>query len=331
MLFILLPALFGASEPSETQSVQPVLIADPAPPPIVPLIAPPAPPPPPRFPEAVRKMIEDAIAGGDEKAVAAVVRFAKQAVPAAADDIERMHKTFQQEAKARKEAEQRAKLEALAAAGPLEYWDGQAELGASRSTGNTENLGLYASLSGNREGISWRHKFLGRAEIQKTNGITTTERVLVSWQPNYKFEDRLYAFGIAQYEHDPRLGYESRITGGGGIGYGVIAKPDVKLDFEGGPAVRYTDEAANGESVTVAGRASVSLKWKLTPTLELSQNSALYYEPGDTSASALTALDTRLLGALKARLSYNLLYEADAPASAKSIDTITRATLVYSF
>lgn len=331
MISFLLSAMLASAEVPEATVIQPVLILDPAPPPVVPLIAPPPPPPPPRFPDAVRKMIEDAIAGGDEKSVAAVVRFAKQAVPGAADDIDKMHKAYQHEVRARKAADERAKLDALAAAGPFEYWDGQAEVGASRSTGNTRNFGLYASLSGNREGLQWRHKFIGRAEIQKTNGVTTTERVLLSWQPNYKFDDRLYAFGLAQYEHDPRLGYESRYTGAGGIGYGVVAESDVKLDFEGGPALRYTDETANGDDVTLAGRASLSLKWKLTPTLELSQNSAFYYEPGDSSASALTALDTRLLGALKARFSYNLLFEGDTPGRAKSVDTVTRATLVYSF
>jgi putative salt-induced outer membrane protein len=331
MFALLLPALIAQPELTDPEVAPAILIEDPAPPPVVPLLAPPPPPPQPRFPEAVRKMVEDVIASGDEKAVQAVVRFAKLAVPAASDDIDQMHRAFQSDVKAKREAEARAAREALAAAGPLEYWDGQAELGASRSTGNTDSLGLYASLNGNREGLQWRHKFIGRAELQKINGVTRTERVLISWQPNYKFDERLYAFGLTQYEHDPSLGYESRYTGGGGIGYGVIARTDVKLDFEGGPALRYTDEAENGDSLTVAGRASLGLKWKLSPTLELSQNSAFYFEAGNSNASALTALDTRLLGALKARFSYNLLYEGDAPSGAKSLDTVTRATLVYSF
>jgi putative salt-induced outer membrane protein len=331
MSTFLLSALFAASQAPVLEAVPIVTILDVPPPPYIPMIAPPPPPPPPRFPLAVRRMIEEAIAAGDEKSVSAVVRFAKTSVPAAAEEIEAMHDDFQRRMRAKKEAEARAAREALEAAGPFEYWDGQAELGASRSTGNTENLGVYASMSGKREGLQWRHKFIARAELQKTNGVTTTERVLLSWQPNYKFDDRLYAFGLSQYEHDHRAGFDSRFTGGAGVGYGVIASSAVKLDLEGGPTLRYTDESENGDSLEVAGRASLNLKWKLSPTLELTQDSALFYDAGDSSASALTAIDTQVLSALKARFSYHLLYEGDAPEGTKSLDTVTRATLVYSF
>jgi len=329
MLPFLLSGLVAVAHPP-VESPGEIPVVDVPPPPSAPVIVAP-PPPPPRFPGSVRRMIEEAMAEGDERAVATVVRFAKQAVPAAAKDIDALHDDYRARIRAKKAEEERVAREALASAGPFERWDGQAEIGASRSTGNTENLGVYVSLNANREGLQWRHKFVARAELQETNGVTTTERFLLSWQPNYKFDERLYAFGIGQYEHDRALGYDSRYTLGGGVGYAVLAQPDMKLDFEGGPALRYTDERRKGDSFTLAGRASLHLKWKVTPTLELTQNSSLFFEAGDSSASALTAIDTKVLSALKARLSYNLLYEGGAPSGAKSLDTVTRATLVYSF
>jgi len=103
------------------------------------------------------------------------------------------------------------------------------------------------------------------------------------------------------------------------------------VDFEGGPAFRRTAFTDGGTASTLAGRASLDFNWKIAPTLQLTQNSALYVESGDTSASALTALDTTLLGALKARFSYNIQYERNAPTGVKPVDTLSRATLIYSF
>jgi putative salt-induced outer membrane protein len=167
--------------------------------------------------------------------------------------------------------------------------------------------------------------------VQETNGVTTTERVTASWQPNYKFDDRLYAYGLGQYEHDQFLGYANRYTGGGGLGYRLVAGSKLILDLEGGPVLRQTDFIDEPNETTIAGRASLSMRWKVTPTLQLSQDAAVYVEQGNNNATSTTALDTRLLGALKARFSYNLQYERDTPAGRESLDTLSRATIVYSF
>lgn len=286
---------------------------------------------PPGLSPEVRATIDAAIAKGDEKEVAAVLKFAKLANPASAAEIEAIQKAYQSAQDDKRKAQERQKLERLANAGPLDNWKGQAELGAFRSTGSTRNLGVYAALSGEREGLNWRHKINVRAEFQQTNDVTSTERVLASWQPNYKVDDRLYGFGLAQYEHDRSLGYSNRYTAGGGLGYGVLAQSKLKLDVEGGPALRYTDPLAGENEATVAGRASMNLKWTINPRIQFTQNGSVYYEPGDTSANASAALDTQLLGALKVRLSYNILYEHDAPAGRDNLDTTSRATLVYAF
>ena len=57
----------------------------------------------------------------------------------------------------------------------------------------------------------------------------------------------------------------------------------------------------------------------------------MFVEAGDTTASSTSAIDTRLIGRLKAKLSYNVQYEQDAVAGQKSLDTVGRATLVYAF
>lgn len=316
-LILALPLVLGtaaaeAQEPASASAVPPALA--------VPALDP-----------AVRTMIDTAIQSGDAQAAATVIRFARAASPGADAEIDAIEAAWKAELAANDARAAEERTARLRSAGLLDGWKGQLELGASRATGNSRSLGLIGSIDLTREGLDWRQKLYARAEFQDTNGVATTERVLASWQPNYKFAPRGYAFGLAQYERDPFAGYEARYTAGTGLGYGVIAGPRVKLDLEGGPALRYTEAVDGTDSSRLVGRGSLTFNWRISPSLQLVQSGTVYLEEGDTNATASTALDTKLIGALKARFSYNVQYENDAPAGARALNTQSRATFVYSF
>lgn len=282
------------------------------------------------LPEAVRAMIDAAIASGDQKAAETMLRFAKETQGQAKGEIEAIETAWRArlaEAEALRKEEAR---EAIASAGMLEHWKGQVELGASRSTGRSDNLGVYTALSFQREGIDWRHNVAARAELQRSRGVSTAERVFASWQPNYKIGRRLYGYGLGQYEYDPIQGFDGRYTAGAGLGYQLVDAGPTRLEVEGGPAFRHTDRVGSDGHSNLATRASVNFRWTIAPELELKQTSALYLEPGDSNASALTTLDARLFGPLKARISYDVRYESGEGGS-DSLDTQSRVTLVYSF
>jgi putative salt-induced outer membrane protein len=279
----------------------------------------------------VRAMIVAAIATGEAKSVELVVRLAKETHGFAAHEIDRIHQGFQTKVAATKAQEEQARVQRLEQASLLDSWKGQVEFGASRSTGNTSALGVFGALGFEREGLRWRHKLTARADLQETNGVTSSERLLASWQPRLRFDERFYTYGIAEYEYDRFQGYDNRYTLGGGGGYAAIATPTTKLDLEGGPAFRHTDYMDKPAATNVAARASLNFAWAITPTLEFKQNSSLYFEPGDSSANALSVIDAKLLGPIKARLSYDVRYESDVPAGVDEVNTQSRATLVYAF
>ena len=318
--------------PAEPVPAQQIIVIAPAPV-VVPLIeAPPAPPPPPaKLADSVRALIDAATASGDEKAVETIMRFARQTNPDTVAQIDALDAEFVARVAEKKAQEARERADALANAAFLDNWKGEIEGGGSRLTGNTTGFGLYGSLKLAREGLRWRNTLTGRFDYQRTNGETVTERGVAAAQSNYKLDDRLYVYGLAQYEHDRFLGYSDHLTGGTGVGYRVIALPTLKVDFEGGPAVRHTDFVEEGMKTRLAGRASLAVRWAILPTLNFTQDAAAFVERGNRNATATTAIDTKLIGALKARLSYNVTYERGALADDHSTDTITRATLVYGF
>lgn len=283
------------------------------------------------LPAGVRAMIEAAIAGGDAKAIETVIALARQTHGSAGGEIDALAEQWRlriAEADAKKKQEQQLALEQ---AGWLDRWKGQIELGASRSTGRNSYAGLFGSLGFEREGLDWRHKLQARIELQEGRNVADVERIVSSWQPNYKFGDRLYSYGLAQFESEPTKGYDGRYTAGIGFGYALIQSDNAKLDVESGPAFRHIDHIDDADYSSFAARASINLRWAITPTLELKQTSALYFEERDRNASALTTLDARLIGPLKARFSYDVRYEDRLGGGESTLDTLSRATLVYSF
>ncbi|HWI86823.1 MAG TPA: DUF481 domain-containing protein, partial [Sphingomonas sp.] len=281
--------------------------------------------------DAIAAMLAAAYRTGDDATIRAIVGVAKATFPDDIAEIDRLAAGDAAVLATSRRDEQLREQARIAAATFFEIWKGELELGASRSTGSSRVFGLYASAKLNRDGLRWRQRLSGRLDYQRTNGTTTTDRMLIAYQPSYKWNEDLYAFGLAQFERDRSLGYSNRETLGAGVGLTVFKGKSGKIEIEGGPAVRQTDFIGQPRRTTIAGRASLAARFSLSPTLSLTQDAALFLEAGDTTATSTTAIDTRLIGRLKARLSYNLQYEQDVFEGRNSLDTIGRATFVYAF
>jgi len=279
-------------------------------------------------PEAIRAMVINALATDDPATIAAVVSVAKQTAPDSVQEIDDLVSGGLPPAPVVTPAVARPPEPTTP---PRPAWKGALEIGGGRSTGNSETLGVYGAADLSRTSGDWTHKLTARADYQETGGAPTTERIAVAYQPQFKLDPVFYTYGLAQYEHDKFLGYESRYTAGAGIGLAGVERPDLRISFDVGPALRRTEFYASGAEDTVAGRGAVAVKWVPFPRLTVAQDMAVYLERGNTTAKSTTAVDTKLFGPLKARLSYNIQYERDAPAGQREVDTTSRASLVYSF
>ncbi len=281
--------------------------------------------------DTIAAMLDAAYRSGDDATIRAVVGVAKATFPDQAVEIDRLAAGDAAVLAASRKEEQARQQQRIAEATFFEIWKGELEFGASRSTGTADVVGLYAAATLNRDGLAWRQKLAGRIDYQRTSGVTTTERALIAYQPSYRFNEDRYAYGLVQYERDRSLGYSNRATVGAGLGVTALHGAYGKIDLEGGPAVRETDFIDQPSRTTLAARASLAARYTISPTLNFSQNASLFVESGDTTASSTSAIDTRLIGRLKAKLSYNLQYEQEALQGQHSLDTIGRATLVYDF
>jgi len=283
------------------------------------------------LPAPVKAMLDAAIASNNEADVKTIVKLAKQTNPDDAAEIDTMLAGFNAQQAAKAAAKAEADKQALRMAGFFENWSGQGELGAFRSTGNTRNTGLAAGIKLNKEAEKWRLGFRALADYQRTNGVTTKEQFLAALEPHYKFNERLFAYGLAQYERDTFQGFSSRTSLSGGLGYRVIDGANTTLDVKAGPAWRKTQLTTGGSTSNIAGLGALDFAWKISPSLKLTETATAYIQSGNNSFASTTALDTKLIGALSARFSYTVEHETSPPAGRQKTDTLSRVTIVYDF
>lgn len=292
-------------------------------------------PPPTELSPAIRALAAAAHQRDDVATLKSIFRLARETSPQALAQIEALEDQYDHE-RAEKLAEaERQRIAQLTAASLLDNWKGEVELGGSRSTGNTESVALFGSVRFTREGLAWTHSVGGRIDFQQSDDRTVADRLRIDWQPGYKMRDGLFLYGLGQYERDRFLGFAHRFTLSTGFGFTVLSRPDMRLDLLGGPALRHTiftdDYSDEGSKTAAVGRASLAFRWQITPTLKFAQNAAVYFEEDRNNMLSTSALETQLIGNLKARLSYDLQYEKNDLIGRKPLDTTSRATLVYSF
>lgn len=293
------------------------------------------------LPEPVKAMIDAAIASGDATKVATVIDLAKQTNPDDTAELDAIHQGFKDQLAAEQAAKAAEKEEAIRTAGLFENWSGKGELGAFRATGNSSNTGVTAALSLKREGIDWTHKLRGRADYQRNNGVTSREQYFLAYEPNFRLSDRLFVYGLAQYERDRFQGFSARYAVSGGVGYKFIDEPDMQLSAKVGPAYRVTD-FVNGESESrIAGLLGLDFDWSITDRLKLTHDTNAVAETGgsatvivdssNTSLNLVTGLNAKVSDSITTRFSYTIEYDSNPPEGAVKTDTQSRVTLIYDF
>lgn len=275
-------------------------------------------------PSPVQAMVDDVFANGSDVEIAAVVKYARRTAPELAETLDRRLAARVAEHTAAEQAR-------LANPAPLANWSGRGEIGASLASGNTDTLGVYASLRAARQGVNWRHELKGEAAYQETNGVRSQERLLLAYEPRYKVNERLSAYGLLQAEHDPVLGYDVRYSVSTGLGYRLLRGNAVSVDVQGGPAFRHTEATTGKDETGFSGRAALDARWQIRPGVKLTQTGSAFLDSQGNTFSATTGIEAQVFGPLAARLSYNVQYESQPTVGRVSTDTLGRITLVYGF
>jgi putative salt-induced outer membrane protein len=294
------------------------------------------------LPVSVRAMIDAAIATGDKAKVATVIELARQTNPRDGSEIDAIEAAYNVELAQREKEKAAAAEQAIRQAGVFDNWGGKGELGASRSSGNSDTFGVTFALTLERKGIDWSHKVRTRADYQRSNGVRSREQLFASYEPRYQIDDGLFTYGLAQFERDPLQGFSGRYALSGGLGYNLIDREDLDLAVKTGPAYRVTTFVDGGSETGLAGLVGLDFDWRLNDRLSLTQDAnavtataggqaTAIFGAGSTSVNLVTGLNAKISDHFGARLSYAVDYDSNPPDGAVSTDTLSRVTVVYDF
>ena len=211
-------------------------------------------------------------------------------------------------------------------------WSGKGEFGLVSARGNTEtetvNFGLH--FVNNLE--HWRHSFDLSALKSSERDVDTAERIELRAKTDYKMTEISYAFASLRYLNDEFSEYESQATVAVGYGRELFDNDVHDLEGEVGVGFRRSEIRLLGETDSEAiVRAALKYRWTISETSSLTNDLLIEAGADNTFGQNVTALNTRINGALGLQVAYDVRHNTDVTEPVNNTDTLTTVSLVYGF
>lgn len=281
------------------------------------------------LPAGVEAMLRKA-AGRDGAALDLAESLARDAFPDQGEAIATLAGSLRKD---RAEAERAQKRRA--AANVFAGWSGDAEAGGALSTGNSDDKTLSLRIDLVKETVKWRHQVTAGADFQRADGENSKERFEAGYEANYFIDPRFYAAAEMGWERDVFAGYRHRLTETVGAGYVVLDGDGRRLSVEGGPGARHSfladmpgERSVKNEFVF---RAAADFSQEISDSTKFAQTAKSLIGANNTTLEATSSLTARINALFSARVAVTVRHETDPPDDRKPTDTLSRATLVYTF
>ena len=225
----------------------------------------------------------------------------------------------------------------LLASGAHAQWKGEAELGITSTTGNTETTNINGKIDSTHEADKWKHNLFAEAYYAEDQSTKTAERYMLGYKPKYFVSDKDYVFGLLQYDKDEFASIDGRTSEVVGYGRQILDTDVHKLEAEIGLGARQTNYVSAPSTVGLAeneGMVYLAGKYvgKISDSAKFSQ--ALRAEAGEenTAIESVTGLTMTIVGNLASKITYTVRHNTDIEgAKGENTDTITGVNLLYSF
>ncbi len=222
-----------------------------------------------------------------------------------------------------------------------ELWQGQAQLGGSSSSGDTDEQGVSAALSFERAfGPKWNHSLNLKFDLARSEGATTRQRFVGQYEVMWKPWTDIFLLNFTELELDKFSGYDYRVVENLAVGTEIFRSANQSLRIEAGPGIRISgvEETLQDGMVVPAhtekeflGRVSSTYELKLTDNLTFKDRASAIFGAQSTTLENWAQFSARINSHMQARVSFEVKYDSLAPIGTAAWDTATRATLVYDF
>lgn len=214
----------------------------------------------------------------------------------------------------------------------VQPWDGKIQASAVFSSGNSENSAVGVAIDAARQAGDFTHNVTAYFDLGESNGVTNQKRWGGSYQLDYNFGERTYAYLRASYDEDEFSGFDYRLFGGAGLGHYFYKSKPFSWKAEGGPGFRYSPRDISREiEQEFAAYAASEIDWIIREGLKFEQDVNITWTSPTTTFQSITALTTELVDGLSTGVSFEYRYETDPPDDRENTDTIARASVIYGF
>ncbi len=225
----------------------------------------------------------------------------------------------------------------LLAGGAQAQWKGDAELGITSATGNTETTNINGKIDATHEDGKWKHNAFAEAYYAEDQSTKTAERYVLGYKPKYFLTDKDYMFGLLRYDKDEFSFIDGRTSEVLGYGRQILDTDVHKLEAEIGLGARQTNYVTAPSTASLAeneGMVFLAGKYvgKISDSAKFSQ--VLRVEAGEenTAIESVTGLTMAIVGNLASKITYTVRHNTDIEgAMGENTDTITGVNLLYNF
>ena len=221
-------------------------------------------------------------------------------------------------------------LSITTSANVFDGWSGEAALTGSKTTGNTDTTDVGLGLDLIKTAGEWRNKFQAAFDYGKNDGFKNKQRLVLGYQLERDFNDRLFGYANADYFSDDFGAFEDGYFVGAGLGYKLVLPEPLGWNISGGAG--YRSQTAQGGLTTeneLALRGQSELDYQFNEAVSLYNNSEILWSDSDTYIWNETGLTAQLMGNLAARASFRIDNHSNVPVGREKTDTITRIGVVY--
>jgi len=214
---------------------------------------------------------------------------------------------------------------------------GEAELGATLTTGNTDTSSFKARLALKQELGDWENEYVFEGLYKEDTEEVTAKRYFLGVQGDYQINDVSYLFANTNYEVDPFTGYDFTSTTSAGYGHRFIDTDRMSLKAEAGPGYIYQqldEESALAEGYdsddSVVAHAVIDFQTKISDSSKFQQKFVADWG-SKLDARSETSLTANIVGALAMKFAVIVRYNSEPLDDKESTDTETNMTLLYAF
>jgi len=210
-------------------------------------------------------------------------------------------------------------------------WHGEGEFGLAITSGNsnTETLNGRLKLI-NNTGL-WRHTLGLEALFVSDSDATTAERYTFGYKADRKISDYDYLFGAFRYDNDRFSGFDFQSSLTVGYGRRLFEHSRSRLDIEAGAGYRFSETADGVNQNQVISRFYGDYEYKVSENALFSQSLLIESGSDNTFTESVTAFKVGFAEKLALKLSLTARNNSDTPVGTTSTDTISAASVVYSF